>query len=250
MQSDLTIVVPVYNAELSLPALIERIFRVMRGMEKSFEIILVDDGSSDGSWRLIQELATCRREIRGLRLASNMGQHPALLAGLHEAGRSGVIITLDDDLQHPPEAIPQLVAALKDNISVAYGSASIPYKNPFYRLQSLMVRYVLAALGIRLALQMRSFRAIRASLCDWREYPAREGMSVDGLLARCGAVSCAVSVEYAPRFAGTSTYTWYRSMQLAKNMLLSAYGLNRRGRQEAVITERTGGREMLLAAKA
>ena len=105
----LSILVPVYNEEDNLPELIRRILGVARGLKRSFEVILIDDGSTDGSERIIKEAVKKNKEMKLIRFNRNYGQHSALFAGFAEA-QGDVIVTLDADLQNPPEEIPKLVA--------------------------------------------------------------------------------------------------------------------------------------------
>jgi len=107
----LSVVVPVYNSADVLPTLVGRLEPVLRGLTDQFELVFVNDGSRDGSWEVIADLERRYDWIRGIDLMRNSGQHGALLCGIREA-RHGVIVTMDDDLQNPPEEIPKLIGAL------------------------------------------------------------------------------------------------------------------------------------------
>src|SRR5438128_12372377 len=107
MTQAVSVVIPVYNSEASLPILIQRLDRVLAQRHAPFEGVLVNDGSRDRSWPVIQELATRFPWVRGVNLIRNFGQHNALLCGIRLA-RHAVIVTMDDDLQHPPEEICKL----------------------------------------------------------------------------------------------------------------------------------------------
>ena len=107
----ISVIVPVYNSETSLRPLLDRLTAVLVQLRADFEIILVNDGSRDASWELIAELSQGYPQLRGLNMMRNYGQHNALLAGLR-AARKELIVTLDDDLQNPPEEIPRLLAQL------------------------------------------------------------------------------------------------------------------------------------------
>ena len=115
-QPGVSIVVPVYNSEATLEGLVAGLARVLPAAAPSFEVILVDDGSRDGSWPAI---ATRWRRaapwVPGIHLMRNYGQHNALLCGIR-AARCEVIVTLDDDLQNPPEEIPKLLAKLAEGL--------------------------------------------------------------------------------------------------------------------------------------
>jgi glycosyltransferase involved in cell wall biosynthesis len=117
----ISVVVPVYNSETTLHALLQRLKLVLGPYGIPYEVILVNDGSRDGSWREIETLALEYPELRGIDLMRNYGQHNALLCGIREA-QFGVTVTLDDDLQNPPEEIPHLLAKLDEGYDVVYGT--------------------------------------------------------------------------------------------------------------------------------
>ena len=107
----LSIVIPVYRSELILPELARRLESVLSKITPEYEVVLVDDSSPDRSWEVICRLAAQYPWIHAISLMRNYGQHNALLCGIRTA-RYGIIVTMDDDLQHPPEEIPKLLAAL------------------------------------------------------------------------------------------------------------------------------------------
>ncbi|MEK7785294.1 MAG: glycosyltransferase, partial [Chloroflexota bacterium] len=107
----ISVVIPVYNSEATLHELVSRLAAVLPGVADSFEVVLVNDGSHDESWTIIVQFARAHPFVRGLDLERNYGQHNALLAGIR-AARGSIIVTMDDDLQHPPEELPGLLAAL------------------------------------------------------------------------------------------------------------------------------------------
>ena len=112
---------PVYNSQATLPTLIDRLAAVLPGVADRFEVVLVNDGSHDGSWEAIGQAARKHAWVRGINLMRNYGQHNALLAGIR-AARYAVTVTMDDDLQHPPEEIPRLLAALAQGNDLVYGT--------------------------------------------------------------------------------------------------------------------------------
>src|SRR6478752_1656691 len=129
----LSVVVPVYNSEASLRPLVARLSPVLSALTPEHELILVNDGSRDGSWNVIQDLARERTWIRGIDMLRNYGQHNAILCGIR-AARHAVIVTMDDDLQHPPEEIEKLIAALDRDFDVVYGT---PHKERHGLLRDL-----------------------------------------------------------------------------------------------------------------
>ncbi|MGH7170002.1 MAG: glycosyltransferase, partial [Gemmataceae bacterium] len=107
----ISVVIPVFNERDSLPALYAEIAGVARTEQLDLEVLFVDDGSTDGSWQIIAELAREHTEVHGLRFRRNFGKAAALSAGFH-AARGNIIFTLDADLQHDPAEIPRFLAVL------------------------------------------------------------------------------------------------------------------------------------------
>jgi glycosyltransferase involved in cell wall biosynthesis len=116
---EISVVMPVYNEEENLPILVSKLLEVLRGLHKTYEVILVDDGSSDGSGRVLREMAVRYPSIRMLRFKANRGLSAALMAGMREA-RGDILVTLDSDLQNDPRDIPKLLEKL-DHYDMATG---------------------------------------------------------------------------------------------------------------------------------
>lgn len=115
-----SVVIPVYNSESTLVELTERIKNLFSILKKKYEIILVDDCSRDGSWQVMKKLRINDENIKIIHLLRNFGQHNAIMCGFnHTIGE--YVITLDDDLQHPPEEIPKLIDKIEKGYSVVYG---------------------------------------------------------------------------------------------------------------------------------
>jgi glycosyltransferase involved in cell wall biosynthesis len=115
----ISFVVPVYRAAESLPELHQRLATEFDAKPGGFELIFVEDCGGDHSWEVIQQLATQDPRVRGFRMSRNYGQHNALLCGIR-AAQGEVIVTLDDDLQHPPEEIPKLLTKLDEGYDAVY----------------------------------------------------------------------------------------------------------------------------------
>ena len=116
----ITAVIPVYNSAENLEFLLMRLSKVLAENSDGYEVILVNDGSQDSSWRVICDLADKNDSVKGLNLMRNYGQHNALLAGIRMA-KHEIIVTIDDDLQHPPEEIPKLLSKLSEGYDIVYG---------------------------------------------------------------------------------------------------------------------------------
>ena len=118
---NISIVVPVYRGEALIEPLVERLSESLPTFSKKYEVLLVNDGSPDNSWTVIQGLAHKYKWVRGIRLMRNYGQHNATLCGVR-AAQYEITITMDQDLQHPPEEIPVLLAELENGFDVVYGA--------------------------------------------------------------------------------------------------------------------------------
>lgn len=215
----LSIVIPVFNAENSLIPLIERLHPVLRGAATTFEVILVDDGSRDASWRVIEDLHARHDWVRGMRMMRNYGQHNATLCGIRDA-RGVVVVTMDDDLQHPPEQIPVLLAKLDEGYDVVYGSPVAERHGLWRDLASRITKLALqSVLGARTARQVSGFRALRTHLrqafADFRG----AFVSIDVLLTWSTTRFTAVRVPHEFRKVGRSNYTFFKLVIHALNML-------------------------------
>jgi glycosyltransferase involved in cell wall biosynthesis len=204
--TSLSVVVPVYNSAAILPALMPRLTAVL-GEQGSFEVLLVNDGSEDASWATITELCRANRHVRGINLMRNYGQHSATLAGIR-AAHNDVIVTIDDDLQNPPEEIPKLLAKLDEGYDVVYGHP-IEGNRGLWRdgvtwLTKLALR---AAIGSDIAMKVSGFRAFRAELRQG--FAAFEGPNpnVDVLLSWSTSRYAATPVHHHARAEGHSGYT-------------------------------------------
>jgi glycosyltransferase involved in cell wall biosynthesis len=214
-----SIVVPVYNSERSLDDLVARLTATMNSLEGDYEIILVNDGSGDGSWDVIRRLATQFPRARGINLMRNFGQHNALLAGIQKA-RYQVTVTIDDDLQHPPEEIPKLLTRLAEGYDVVYGRPRKRSHDAWRNLSSKVIKSVLKIiLGTEMGTHSSAFRAFRTELRRGFATFAGAELSVDVLLSWGAARVTHVLVEHHPRRTGKSGYTIPRLMLLAFELL-------------------------------
>lgn len=217
--SFVSVVVPVYQGAATLGELVARLEPVLARAAERFEIILVDDGSRDASWPRIEELAKRYASVRGLGLMRNYGQHNALLCGICES-RGDTIVTMDDDLQHPPEELPKLLARLQEGFDVVYGR---PERLPhgFYRnLASRVTKLVLSrAMGAEAAESISAFRAFRGDIRPALMEHRGPSPCLDVLLSWCTNRFAAVAVEHRPRAAGESNYGPFKLAAHAMNMM-------------------------------
>ncbi|RIK30740.1 MAG: glycosyltransferase [Anaerolineae bacterium] len=161
---NISVIVPVYRGATLIESLVERLAKSLPKFSKKYEVLLVNDGSPDDSWAVIQNLARKYKWVRGIRLMRNYGQHNATLCGVR-AAQYEVTVTMDQDLQHPPEEIPILLAELEKGFDVVYGA---PKKLPqgFWRnvLTANIKRILARVMGIPSVKNISAFRAFRTEL--------------------------------------------------------------------------------------
>ncbi len=207
LSAGVTVVVPVYNSEHTLGALVERLERVFATVGLDHEIILVNDASRDQSWAVISELAAGNPHVVGVEFTRNFGQHNALLCGVR-AARFATIATLDDDLQHPPEHLPALLAKLDEGYDVVYGAPERMQHAGWRNVLSRGTKLALGrAMGVSRVVDINAYRVFRTDLrCAFEQFRSPNPM-LDVLLSWGTARFASVRVPHAARGAGQSNYT-------------------------------------------
>jgi len=211
----ISVIIPVYNEEENLRELGARLLGTLTAMGRPFEIIFVDDGSTDHSWDLLSELHEKYPEnLRALQFHRNFGQHQAIFAGF-QASRGQVMITLDADLQNPPEEIPRLVAKIEAGYDTVGGWRANRRDSIFRRLPSLMVNYVMSRVtGVRLRDYGCMLRAYRREVVDSINQ-CQESSSFIPALANLFAHRVAeIPVGHAERERGKSKYSLIKLLRL------------------------------------
>lgn len=211
--------IPVFNGQRVLAELLSRLQPVLDELTGCYEVIMVNDGSRDESWRVIQELARKYSFVRGINLMRNYGQHNALLAGIRSA-QHDVIVTMDDDLQHPPEEIPQLLARLNAGCDVVYGAPRKEQHGLWRDIASQVTKLALqASMGVEVARHITAFRAFRTCVRDAFANYSGPFVSIDVLLTWGTAGFAVVPVHHGLRKAGVSNYTFRKLVVHAINMI-------------------------------
>ena len=215
----LSVVTAVYNGEASLAELCRRLGEVLPRVAARHEIILVNDGSLDRSWEVILGLSSRSPVVRGLNLMRNYGQHNALLCGIR-AAEYEVIVTMDDDLQHPPEEIPRLLARFEEGFDVVYGAPKAEQNGLMRAVASRITRLALgAAVGSDVAKNVSAFRVFRTQLREaFADYQS-SFVSIDVLLTWATTRFGAITVPFQPRRSGSSNYTFTKLVRHALDMM-------------------------------
>ena len=213
-----SVVIPVYNEESSLPELHRRLRTVLEPLGQPFEIVYVDDGSTDTSRAVIEDLGRDDPDLILVELAYNAGQHGAVLAGF-QVSRGKVVVTLDADLQNPPEEIPKLLAKLAEGYDVV-GGVRQRRKDSWPRLAASRVIRALAVRGGPAAMDygcmLRAYRReIVQRVLRWREH----SLFIPALAARFTKRVAEVPVAHEERLFGRSRYDMLRLMRLGFDFL-------------------------------
>jgi glycosyltransferase involved in cell wall biosynthesis len=217
-----SIVVPCYRSEKSLPILVERMLRVAAELGRDFEIILVDDRSPDGTWETLRTLkAKHGRHLKIIRLLKNAGQHNALLCGMQFA-TGEVVVTIDDDLQNPPEEIPKLLAGVASGYDLAIGAYEQKQHSATRNAGGGLVDRVLRGIfKLPPGFQLTSFRAARREVVQNACRMGGVFPYVTAMLLLHAGSQVNVPVSHEPRKFGASNYNLRRSFSLAANLLLN-----------------------------
>jgi glycosyltransferase involved in cell wall biosynthesis len=212
----LSIVIPVYNSERIVPELVRRIVQAMASARPApdYEAILVNDGSSDRSWAMIEQACEAHPAVRGINLRINTGQHNAIMAGLRAAS-GAVVAVMDDDLQHAPEDIGKLLAKIGEGYDLCYAAFRRPqhalWKTAGSAFRDLTVH---ALLGVPRGIRISSFKAMTADIA--REITRYEGPFPygDGLALMVTRNVANVEIAHHPRLDGTGHYSLRQSVSL------------------------------------
>ncbi len=214
-----SVVIPVYNSEGSLRPLIERLAAELPRFSSAYEVILVNDASRDHSWEVICELVEAYGWVSGINLMRNYGQHNALLCGIRSA-RHELVITMDDDLQHPPEELPKMLALIDQGYDVVYGTPAQEQHGFLRDLASQVTKLALqSAMGVETARKVSAFRVFRTKIRD--AFVSYQGphVSIDVLLTWGTTRFSAVTVRHDTRTIGVSNYTLRKLITHALNMM-------------------------------
>jgi undecaprenyl-phosphate 4-deoxy-4-formamido-L-arabinose transferase len=213
---EVSVVVTVYNEAGSLEELSRRTAAVLEG--RDFELIFVDDGSTDGSFAVVERLHATDARMRGVRLKRNFGQHPAMHAGLARA-RGGIVVTMDGDLQNPPEDLPKLVAAVEAGSDVASGRRAARRDSWGRTLPSRLINGMLRRFtGVAISDFGCAFNAYRREAVEPVLDAIGKQKFTKALVLSTGASVVEVDVGHAPR-AGSSRYSPLRLVRTALHVL-------------------------------
>ena len=216
---EISIVVPVYNEGSLVEELVSRLKSVCDGLNRSYEIVIVDDGSDDGSFEKLKRIKETDEALRLIRLTRNFGQQSAVLAGFRMS-QGDIVVQLDSDLQNPPEEIPKLLTALTDDIDLV---TTVHKKRQDGLLRVIGSKFLRGfgqmLFGESVKLNLSSFRAMRRSVIDKIETCRDRSRYMAVLMSWMGLPSVEIEVEHHARKKGETKYSFLTLFKLSWDLV-------------------------------
>ena len=218
---ELSIVVPVYECEDSLAELYKRLAKTLEDMNLPYEIILVDDGDPSNAWKLICELAQKDKNVKGIKLSRNFGQHPAISAGLENSNGQWIVV-MDGDLQHKPEDIPKLYSKALKGKDIVFAKRSLRKDNfwkilsskLFYKVFSYLTDTTWDSSATNFGIyKKRVIKAVMSMPESQKYFPV--------MVRWVGFESSEIELKHEERTLGKSSYTFTKLISLSINIMLS-----------------------------
>jgi len=220
-RKEFSVVIPVFNSAAIITETVCRVRQFFLAQGSRYEIILVNDGSHDNSWLVVSELAKNFPEVVAINLLKNYGQHSANLCGFR-AAKGDYVITMDDDLQNPPEEIGKLIDAARQGHDLVIGRFECKHHSPLRRFGSRVVGWLnRTAFEVKDHLVLSNFRIVRRDVVDRVCREASVAPYIPGLVLKYSAHRCNVLVQHLPRAKGESNYTLVRLLGLVGNILFN-----------------------------
>lgn len=217
---EFSVVIPIYNEEETIPELYRRLTAVMENLG-TYEIILVDDGSSDGSWKLIKQLHEKDSRIKGVSFSRNFGHHIAILAGIEQC-KGYLTVLMDGDLQDQPEEIPKLIEKAREGYDFVQGISHKRHTNPLQNLFSKMFHAIFVKISsVDPKTRIGLFKCLRRPVIDAVMKLPERTIFFGGMLSYVGYSMAYVPVQREKRYAGKTKYNFLKRFSLAMNAITS-----------------------------
>jgi dolichol-phosphate mannosyltransferase len=222
MKIEYSIVAPIYNEIGNLPELYRRVREVMDSTEQSWELVLVDDGSTDGSTQVVRELAEEDKRVRPVIFARNFGHQIAITAGW-DYSRGSAVIIIDADLQDPPEVMLELIKKWQEGYEVVYAVRAEREGESWFKLwtASLFYRVIYRITDVKIPLDTGDFRLMDRKVVDVMKTMRERHRFPRGMSAWVGFKQIGVQYRRAARFAGETKYPFKKMLRLALNAVTS-----------------------------
>ncbi|MEZ0485300.1 glycosyltransferase family 2 protein [Fibrella aquatica] len=212
----ISLVIPAYNEEKNLVVLVEQLRAVMQSSLNSYEILIIDDGSIDNTKEVLKRLSHTFNEVRFISFSRNFGHQAALRAGYDHA-RGDCAISLDADLQHPPELIPTLIKKWREGFDVVYTTRTpdpnLPWSKRFTSRN--FYKFLRATSGLELEEGAADFRLLDRKVLNVLKQFKETDLFLRGMISWMGFRQCRIAYKPGSRFAGTTKYSFRKMLQLA-----------------------------------
>ncbi|MEN8165253.1 MAG: glycosyltransferase family 2 protein [Acidobacteriota bacterium] len=221
-QPELTVVIPAFNEEDNLKPMFDRLVGALETEVEGLEIIFIDDGSSDGTWKGILDLAASDGRVRGVRFARNFGHQAAVTAGV-DAARGRAVVLIDADLQDPPEIIPEMINKWREGFEVVYAQREVREGETFFKKASaaLFYRVLHRVTDVDIPVDTGDFRLMGPRALEaFRALPERNRF-IRGLVSWIGFPQTAVRYRREARHAGETKYPFRKMLRFALDALTS-----------------------------
>ena len=219
---EISVVIPVYNSETSLVELMDRLRSILSSMKKSYEIIFVNDASTDKSYTILKKIREQNEHVVVVNLSRNYGQQNALMCGFNLCSGK-YVITIDDDLQNVPEDIPQMYKKIQEGFDAVFGTYVKKRHSVVKNMGSFIIRKINNSLFLKGFddIKFSSFRIIRKSVIDEIKLISTPFPYISGLILTVSNRIANIEVAHYPRKYGRSSYTFKKLIFLSLNLLIN-----------------------------
>jgi glycosyltransferase involved in cell wall biosynthesis len=216
-----SVVVPVHNEELNLYELTNRLIAVMSQVGDTFEILIIDDGSEDNTWKTLLAISNVNKKVKAIRLSRNFGQHHAITAGLN-ACKGDWVVVMDGDLQDRPEVIPQLINETNKGFDVVFVNRINRPEKMYYRILQRIFYFTLKYLsGIKFNHSQANFSIINRKVVNYYNKFPEQARFYGSTIKWLGFKQSSVSADHGTRFSGRPAYTFKSRFKLASDVILT-----------------------------
>jgi len=218
---EVSVVAPIFNEEQTISEFVKQVTNSLKQLTDEFEIILVDDGSSDNSWEEIKKEVQNNRKVKGLKLSRNFGHHYAISAGLHKSNANWTVV-MDSDLQDRPDVIKDLYSKAKEGYEVVFVSrTNRPESYSYLFLQKLFYKLLNLFSGLKFNSKQANFSIINYKVVNaFRSFPEKSrfyGSTIKWL----GFKTAEINAPHGARFSGRPSYTFKKRVKLALDIILA-----------------------------
>lgn len=219
--TDISVVVPLLNEQEIIKELTSRLNLEVSKLTENYEIILVDDGSTDNTWKAITEVARKNKQVKSLKFSRNFGHHYAITAGIHQAIGEWIVV-MDGDLQDKPEVIPSLYEQAKKGFDVVFVSrANRPESRIYKIMQKLFYRLLNLLTGLKFDSTQANFSIINRKVAEAFKLFPENSRFYGSTIKWLGFQSSSVTADHGNRYAGKPSYTFKKRFKLAEDIIVS-----------------------------